>query len=84
MIDNGFAETDAKDGLYLIIGDVWTSTFELFNRFDIVSRITWTVGEEETVKLVHRLVNCKMVRCEGRGTDVAVNCSCEEHVAPAL
>jgi hypothetical protein len=22
MIDNGFAETDAKDGLYLILGDV--------------------------------------------------------------
>jgi hypothetical protein len=49
--------------LYLIIGDV-DGMFELFNRFDIVSRITWPVGEEETVKL------CKMVRCEGGGADV--------------
>ena len=47
MTDNRFAETDAKDGLYLIIGDV-DGSFELFNRFDIVGQITWPIGEEET------------------------------------
>jgi hypothetical protein len=69
----GFAETDAKDEFWLymlIIVDV-DGTFELFNHFDIVSRISWPVGEKETVKLVHGLVNCKMVRCEGEGADVA-------------
>jgi hypothetical protein len=38
----------------MLFGDV-DGAFELFNRLDIVSQITWTVGEEETVKLMPNL-----------------------------